>query len=266
MNKKCTRILVILMVLGLKMGYAGGVRDFADSWPIDGAFAREFLTGENKPALLVMVGQGRLFEMPELGQTFLGFRGELSGAAFSLGGGAHWQRTGSGLFGEDLLEGELVHGERPSLGLAATYWQQTLGGRREKSFFEMDLLWGWRFHSREISGQLDVKWPLAKTTQVLGGRRRRTLLKFTLWHQALAAAMVLDRHEDGSPHFGFHLLLAVDRGVGLECRADAATGSVGPGLSFVRGWLMLRTSHVIHPQLGVTHRLMLVMGKPGGGV
>ncbi len=271
MKKSFALSLMVLLALFGGDGFAGGMRNFADSWPIGATTARRLLlkptqVAGNGHGFLVKAGQGRLFEMSDLEQRFLAFEGRLSGEKIIMEGGALWERTGSDLFKEDQWDCWVLFGENPSWGMAAHHWHQTLGGVSEPPLLEGGLLWELVFQWGEINGRFHLEWPLGVASQILGGRRRRNLLNLTLANKVLAASLVLDRQDDGTPRPGFHFLLALDQGIGVEFRVDPSTGSLGPGLAFARRKLMVRTSHIIHPHLGVTHRLMLVMGQSGGGV
>ncbi len=264
-------VVFLVLVVGRGVSLAGGLRDFDDSWPIDSLTARMLLatpeTGRiSGHGLQVMAGQGRLFEMPELSQRFLAMKGNITGKTMAIKIAAQWERTGSGLFVADHLEGRVLLGQSPSWGIAAHWMRQTLGANPEDASLQWALLWELGLGFGDFKGRMHLEWPLKISADELGGRRRNNLLNLTLSNNEFAAALVVDRHDDGSPKAGFHLLLALDRGLGLEFRADPSTGSLGPGLTLVRGGLMLRTSHVIHPHLGVTHRLMLVVSKASGGV
>ncbi len=263
---------MLLVFLGFDggIGLAGGLRDFGDSWPIKSSTTRRLLMDKEMSSsaqhgLFVSIGQGRLFEMPDLNQRFLALEGSYSSGTFALRFAGQWEQTGSEIFVEDRLAGLFLMGKNPSWGVVTRWFRQTLGGRREESNLEFGALWEMGFHLGKTSGRILLEWPLKRAEKSPGLGRRRTISNITIATSDLAAAFVIDRNDDGTPNIGFHLLLAVGSGVGLELRADSATGSLGPGLSLVRGSLMLRTSHVIHPHLGVTHRLLLVVGKIGGG-
>ena len=270
MNRVSCLIIMVLLVLDQGVGSAGGLRNFSDSWPIASSTARRLLQnsielGSSPRGLMVMVGQGRLFEMAELNQSFLAFEGKVSPRTFTLQLDGQWERVGSGLFVEDHLETRILLGESPSWGISTQWFAQTLGGCSEETTLEFRLLWEMDFSFREIRGRFHFEWPLKKSAYSSGATRRQNVLNFTITTDEFAAALVVDRRIDGTPKPGFHILLALEHGVGLEFRADPSTGSLGPGLSVVRGGLMLRTSHVVHPHLGVTHRLLLVVGKFGDG-
>jgi len=262
-------VLVLFMTVFCRgEGFAGGVHDFPDAWPIDADTARSLLSGQETPrfsqrGFLVMIGQGRLFEMPELNQRFISLGGNLPTGAIPIHLSGQWEQTGSDLFMEDSVAGRLLLGRNQTWGVSGRWLRQTLGGLIGDSNTHLGLLWGMKFQAGEIRGRFQVNWPLTRWSGSAGDGRRENILNLTMVTSHLAGAVVVDRHDDGTPRPGFHLLLTVDGGVGLEFRADPATGSLGPGLSLIHGRLMLRTSHLIHPHLGVTHRLMLVVGKPG---
>lgn len=264
-------IIFILLLQGSVESFAGGLRDFHDSWLISSSTTRVLLDQREKPeagghGFMLMLGQGRLFDMPELNQQFLAMEGRFSSGVFLLRMAGLWERTGTQLFVEDHLGGKICLGNSPSWGLSANWSRQTLGGMEEDPVLELGLLWEVRFHLGDFNGSFELDWPLNTEGESPGDGRRRNIGKFSLASPNFATAIVIDRQASGVPKPGLHFLVPLDAGVGLELRADPATGSLGPGLSLVRGKLMMRTSHVVHPHLGITHRWLLVVGKSGGGL
>ena len=249
--------------------FAGGLHDFLDSWPIDSGTTRRILLENHKSSIfhrgfLAQAGQGRLFEMPELDQRFVALAGDLPFGFMKMYLAGDWGRLGSRLFVEDRISGHLFFGGNQTWGVSARWRRQTLGDQSEEPTIHFGLLWETKFKVQEVHGRFSVVWPLNSWAANPGDGRRETIFNLTLVESNLALAMVVDRHAEGHPLLGIHLLLPFDGGVGLEFRADPSTGGLGPGLSFVRGSLMVRSSHLIHPHLGVTHRLMLVVGRFGG--
>lgn len=271
MNVSRGVLIMVLMVGCWGEGSAGGLRNFQDSWLIEASTARALFDQRQTPeiiqrGLMVMAGQGRLFEMPELNQRFLALEGRISPGGFGLKVAGQWEKTGTGLFVEDHLVGRFLLGRNSLWGLSFDWSRQTLGGMPDDAVLELGILWEVVCHYNGSRARLFLDWPLNPPSQSLGNSHRRNLAKISFVNRNTAAAIVLDRQPDGTPKAGLHLLLSLDYGVGFEFRADPATGSLGPGLTLVRGNLMLRTSHVIHPHLGVTHRWLLVVGKCSGGV
>jgi len=248
---------------------AGGLRNFDDSWLISPSAARELLMQRNgtetrRTGLLVMAGQGRLFEMPELNQRFLAVEGFFYPGSIGVKLACKWEKIGEDFFSEDRLEGRILLGSTPAWGMAVKTLRQTLGDLSEKPIWDIMFLWEAAFSLGHIKGRLQLDWPFGAGDNSEADHRRRNLLKLTMTTVNIAAAVVVDREGDGTPNLGFHVMLALDSGVGLEFRADPATGSIGPGLTLLRGGMMIRTSHVVHPHLGVTHRIMLAVGRCGG--
>lgn len=270
MKQVVLQIILGWIVLGSGAAFAGGVRNFSGSWPINNQIARLLLQPEfgqpvKPPAVMVSVGQGRLFDMPELGQTFLAVRGSMKLGGIPLEAGGLWEKTGSALFVEDRLRGDFLWGRSPSFGLSVEYLQQNLGGQIREARPDFNLLWAVSFGYNSLKGRLHLQWPIDGSAKALGERGRQDLLNLVIHSAGLAAALVIDRQPNGTPQMGFHFLLTLHSGIGLELRIDGPTGSLGPGLTITRGALMVRTSHVVHPHLGITHRLILVMGKFSGG-
>ncbi len=254
------------------LGLAGGLLNIEDSWLISPSMARRLLqkiesTSDHHAEILCTVSQGRLFSMSELGQRSIALEGVSYLWNNRVTWAGSWQKTGQSLFVENRQTVKLLLGLYPALGLSFRHLKQTLAQQDEPSQqqFFMDLQTVWILG--EMRGTIQLHWPLLSSDSSLnnsGNGRRMEVGKVTLIKGDLGCALAVDRLPSGKPNLGFHLLFTLVRGVGLEFRIDSPTGSLGPGVSIVRGGLMLRTSHVVHPQLGVTHRLALVLGRFGG--
>ena len=55
--------------------------------------------------------------------------------------------------------------------------------------------------------------------------------------------------------------MALGGAAALAMRWDGASASLGPGCALRLGPLLLRTSHLTHPALGLTHRFELTGGS-----
>jgi len=78
-----------------------------------------------------------------------------------------------------------------------------------------------------------------------------------------ALALRLDVAADGRPVFGWEALAGLGGSLGVAWRADRASGAMGGGLIWRSARLRLRTSHLAHPDLGLTHRIEIGVGRPG---
>jgi hypothetical protein len=52
----------------------------------------------------------------------------------------------------------------------------------------------------------------------------------------------------------------------LGLRADPATGILGLTLVWLGAGVMIRTSHLAHPDLGLTHRFQVGFGRPAAAL
>ena len=251
---------------------AGGLLNIEDSWLISSPITHQLLMGrkfgsDHRGEIYFTVAQGRLHAMNELTQRSLTLEGVLTPGSQSLAWTGKWQQTGEGIFVEDLLAVKLMLGIQPALGVSFKQTQQILGGEEQKPlqnfYFNLNAPFNWS----EVNGILQLQWPIFSSGTQEGYSdfgRRTEIIKATIVHAQNAFAMVVDRVATGQPNFGFQMLMTLTSGIGLEFRVDSPTGSIGPGLAILRGGVMLRTSHVVHPHLGVTHRLALVVGRFGG--
>jgi len=212
-----------------------------------------------------MAGQGRLFEISELEQSYLAIESQFLWGVLPIRIMAQWEKTGSGIFVANRMGGGILLGKKPAWGFSAQTRRQILAGQPEVPVWDAGLIGEIPFNWGSLTGEFHFKWPLKTGTSAGYGTRRQNIGLLILKHGDLAAAVVVDRHFDGTPRAGFQVVAALDRGVGLELRVDPSTGSIGPGITLARGALMARTSHLMHPHLGVTHRLMLVVGEINGG-
>jgi hypothetical protein len=258
-------------VMGAGPCGAAGFRDFLDSWVVSTAEARALLgdrcaAQKEQGGFWGMAGQGRLFEMPDLDQKFLGGGGEFNLLDVRIRMTGHWEQTGSALFVEHRMGWKLLLGRNPAIGVGGHWRQLKLGSRTETKIPGGDLLWEIPFgFDGGICGRVQIQWPIRAPQFSTPGVERRNLLTASVACSDLVTALVVDRLPGGVPNLGMQLLWALGSRVGLECRVDFATDSLGPGLAIVRGGLLLRTSHIVHPRLGVTHRMMLVFGSWGEG-
>jgi hypothetical protein len=82
--------------------------------------------------------------------------------------------------------------------------------------------------------------------------------------RGIAWAVAVDKSSGGDPSVQIDLAGRVAPWWALGLRAEPATGVSGITLAWYRGAWLLRTSHLIHAELGVTHRWYLAVGDVGG--
>lgn len=259
---KGRRVVVVVAValVGLACGSpaaGGGSRDLHDGWLLPPDLLRPWLAParpgrESGPWLAL--GQARLYGMPELPLRGLaaGWRAPRWRAALA------WQRLGADLLGEERARGQFLVGGRQALGVAAGWDALRLAdapaGRRPVFNLELRLAGP---AGTVLAGSL----PLlpAPDWYGRGGARR--------WWSVAAAAgeaawcLALDRDARGAPLLEGEGALRVAEGCGLGLRWEPATGALGLTTAWLRGGLLLRSSHLAHPALGVTHRWSLGVGR-----
>jgi hypothetical protein len=199
-------------------------------------------------------GTGRLFGMPELEQRYLGLvairGGWLVAASWQILGGEAWRerrlrleagrRRGPGL--------RLVwtrHGiESPGIALVA---RQELAPRLQAALGD----------GLELAVQAA---PLVLAGDA-GPVRRRKWLDLRGQAGSVAWALAVDRRPADAPTARAAVLARCARGVALGVLAEPATGTLGLTTAWARRGLVLRSSHLVHPALGVTHRWLLMLRR-----
>ena len=266
-----------LVVLLLRPGagiQAAGLREFQDSWLISGDESGALLSQKIDSLELIIhpgttmgldLGQARLFSLPELEQTnlraiiqatFLGRRLLLEG---------DWQQLGTGIFQEDKTWVTVRLGSRPAIGLKISRNRIRLAGEEvaQRIRVKLDLDYLVRMETETIL-RCRAVLPLDSPESTLDHDSRQDLLTITLLRSRTALAMGLDRRFEGTPVVGFDFFWVLGGGVGFSLRVDPVTSSLGPGIHIRRGPLLLRTSHLVHPDLGQTHRFSISLKRAHG--
>lgn len=258
MNRRITVFFLMVTVAAGPVA-ATGMRGLDDGWLLEGPDEASVLDGSPRSAVSgtawwIGGGAARLYGMEDLPVASLG----LGLAAGSWAMGVGWEKTGRTLFAEDRLDVVLRLGRNPRLGARVGLAVWTVRG------YEPQQAWDPAF---EVTLGPGAPWSLRFTWQVLeppewhGRAGRRELLRATWIGGGVGVALALDRDADGHPAVGLHALWRLDERLGLGLRADPVTGSLGPCLTAVAKGLMIRTSHLAHPALGLTHRVTLGVGN-----
>jgi hypothetical protein len=232
---------------------AAGSRNLADAWLVSPAE----LGGGARPAWQVDVGTGRLFGLPELAQ----WRGEVQVARAGWHAGLAWERLGSGLLCEDGVRAQAGLGRGWVLGLEGGADRLVLVGDEPRLAPALAV----RATGRLAPGlRLGVWVHLLAAPDWHGNTGLRRLALLTGGHREWGWAIAFDRAVDGRPSLQGEVLARVAPVACLGLRVDPWSGAVGLSTAWrVRvGWL--RTSHLVHPELGTTHRWALVFA-PGAG-
>jgi hypothetical protein len=169
-----------------------------------------------------------------------------------------WQRLGRGVFAEDTWHIEVAVRSR---------WRPRLRwGRRRlaigetSSVEQSELQPGLSFPlSSNLVLDLDVPLLAAPVWFGEGGLRRWLRLR---GHSASGLwAVALDRGGDGTPRIQLEVSVVAGSTGCFGLRAEPASGAFGLVTAFHRGAWMIRTSHLVHPELGPTHRWSFAAGS-----
>lgn len=256
-------LLVAAWALPGAPAVAAGLRGVADAFLLAGADAAAVLDGRCGPpagrGAWFRLGQARLWGMPDLPVAEAG-----AGAAWALCGGTAavqgaWERTGGDLARTDRQAVALGWRRNWEVQLAASRERLAVQGEtvaaRDEAWLRTgpDLRWG-----EAVSLSLRL-WALLSPPPA-GDRQPRPAGRAVLRLRGGACAVAWDRRADGRSALGLEAALALGDGAALAARWDAASASLGPGLILRLGPLLLRTSHLQHPALGLTHRFELIGG------
>jgi hypothetical protein len=245
-------VLAALAAIGATPGgtaLAGGSRDLADTWLV----GPEDLVPAGAAGWHVGIGAGRVFGLAELPQ----WRCEGQVSRRSWRAGLAWERLGAGLYCED---GVRLHG---CLGRRWTVGLEVGADRLALATAEPSL---WPALAVRVGGsparglRLEIWCHLREAPPWYGTSGLRRLALLTGGGQEWAWGVAVDRAVDGRPTLQGEVLARVAPVACLGLRIDPWSGALGLSTAWrVRvGWL--RTSHLVHPELGTTHRWALVLG------
>ena len=279
-NRACafpSRILVLLLACWgqASPAMAAGLRDLQDGWLLSTAEAVRLLAGTasipgqpigpgNSRGAWICAGKTRLFDMPDLPVTALagGWAGSLRGTHFLAD--FSWERTGGEIFLEDRKDFFLGFGEGTVLGLDWSLSGIWIEAEPDAAHTEAA---GILVHRRVLRDgtlvRVGWRFDLGDPPPWFGSRGRRALGSLSLLRpdKGLGLGLALDRRGDGTPGLSLELSLGLSERFGLGLRADPPTGSLGPTTVWRSGPLLIRTCHVAHPDLGLTHRFSLTVGN-----
>jgi hypothetical protein len=244
---------------------AAGLRDPADGWLLGPGQAATLLGGTGLPppgaGTWCAVTSGRLWNLPELPLT--GVDGRVGvGRRWYVAG--RWLRIGNGLFQADAVTVEAGRGGRRRLAVRATREHQDLGGQRTPSRHALHLVVGATVAGPGRSAvHLDLAVPLEEETEP-DDRRLDPVARLSTATGPVAVVLAWDRRADGTPLLGAECMVSLGGRASVMMRVDGNSGAFGPGIAVAQGDLLVRTSHVMHPALGVTHRLQIAVGRWAG--
>lgn len=254
--------LVALAMASIAPGTAalgGGVRDLADAWLLDGPRTDALLAGPDAagspaPRWWLEARQGSLYNLPELPQ--LGLLASLRHGRVGLL--AAWERLGADLYREDVATGRLSYGDSWRWGLCVELARLDLAGDAVRRH----LLLATCLQLPLTSGiELTIDWPWAGPPPWYGDRGLGRWVALTGRVTAAAWTLAWHRRGDGTPMLQVEALFSLAPGVAWGVRWDAASGSAGLCTAWKRAGLVLRSSHLAHDDLGITHRWSLGVAR-----
>lgn len=243
---------------------AAGLRRLDSAWLLPAPLEAVLLGADRDLAARggawVRASQASLYGLPELPARLLAVGGARAGWAAE----AAWETLGTGVLRDDRLGGRMLVGRGARLGLRVE--RRTLqpgpgdAGRSLAVDLEMALSGTGAAGS---SWSTTLQWPLLRRRDAWLGPEPESRLRAAVAAPGRALALALEVAADGSPALGWEAQVGLGGGVALSWRSDPATGSGGGGLLWRRGRLRLRTSHLAHPELGLTHRVEVCIGRSG---
>ncbi len=246
------------------LALAGGFRDPGEAWLLPGGEVVRLMHGDppgDGATWSVVATEGHLFGMPELPQTGLDVRWS-SKARTGLRLEVTWSDTGRDPYRSTGLRAAL---RLPGLAAPGVEWRQRrteLAGEGMPAWSRIYATWSLSGGWASGRGEIRVHLPLNHAPAGAVPEGREPFFEGR-WRQG-ACAMVwrLERDATGRPRSGGSVDIALGGRVALGLRGDLPSGSLGPGLTVRRGPLLLRTSHLAHPRLGVTHRFAVGVVRP----
>jgi len=248
---------------------AAGIRDFDDGWCGGPRWPFEPPAARGRAGLWAACGLARLHGLADLPLRRLA----AGGRAAAWSGALSWQRLGGELWCEDQVDLRvdrdawgaagsslgLAAAIRPWCGLSLRWRRPSYAASATAASLEAAPRAG-LVRGRFAGAVQAVPFVLQRGPEAAGPRPWLS----ASWHdEGWNAAVDLQRDDRGAVSWraGAELRLGTVFGWGLI--ADGESGAAGLTTAWRRGRLLVRTSHLAHPALGMTHRWDLV-ARPAG--
>lgn len=206
------------------------------------------------------IAQSSLYGLPELPVRQLAIGAAGRGWAAETG----WEVLGADALRDDRLTARCSVGGRWRVGLWAARRSVRPGPGEAGQALALDFeVMACGSHPALGAWLAALQWPLVRQADSWVGTEPESRLRAALAAPGRALALSLDMGEDGRPALGWEAVAGLGGGLGLAWRSDRASGAAGGGLVWRKGRLRLRTSHLAHPELGLTHRTEICVGRPG---
>jgi len=234
---------------------AGGLRDLEDAWLIPTARLRTMLTSAEAPPRrwFLTVAQGRLYDLAELPQ--LGIAAGYGGS--NLQCRVAWERLGRSLYREDQARLEVLVGPTWRVGFGAGVDQLDLGEPELRRAFSLEL----RIRGALPNGlSIDVWWPLTEAPTWYGRQGLRRWLRLDGGGKAGVWSAAVDVTSEGTPTVQGEAMLRLAAAGALGLRFEPWSGAAGFTMAWRLGPVLWRSSHLVHPDLGTSHRWSFDLG------
>lgn len=174
---------------------------------------------------------------------------------------AGWEKLGAGPLRDDRVATRWAWGRAWCAALRLAYRRLQVGPGPAGGALDAEVELGAGGRSGVLgTWRLVTSWSVARRAEPWLAPESARRFGFALAGPGRALALSLDLDAGGRPAFGWEALGSLGGGLGLSWRVDRASGATGPGLVCWRGLVRVRTSHLVHPQLGLTHRFEIGVG------
>jgi hypothetical protein len=244
---------------------AAGLRRLDSAWLLPAAMHGILLDPALTPppapgGSWLRIAQSSLYGLPELPVRQLA----IGAAGRSWAAETGWEVLGGDALRDDRLTARCSVGDRWRVGLWAARRSVRPGPGDAGQALAVDLeVMARGTHPALGAWTAALQWPLARAADSWLAAEPESRLRAALAAPGRAVALALGMGEDGRPAFGWEAVVGLGGGLGLAWRSDRASGAAGGGLLWRKGRLRLRTSHLAHPELGLTHRTEICVGSPG---
>ncbi|MBU0740991.1 hypothetical protein KKA85_00930 [bacterium] len=259
MNSSVRAAALLAIPACLCAAAAAGGHEMEDGWlfPVEWTISSTEGAAPRVDGSWAACGTGRLFEMPELTQHYLGLKATRDDGFVVAG----WQILGADMWRERLVRLEAGWGR--SLGASLAWTLRGTDGWGGASTSRQELASALRASLGDDFHLTIRSAPISLTRDAAASRQSRWL-NLRGRAGAVAWAVAVDRRRDDAPTLRVAMLARCVPGLALGFLAEPDTGTLGMTTAWVRGGLVLRTSHLAHPALGITHRWMLVLRRTSG--
>lgn len=252
----CVALMAFVM-LWAPAARGDGIRDLADGWLLEARHAARLVqpgdSGRN--GWSCECGRGRPYDIPDLDQ--LGLSARVWRPHWE--GSGSWERLqGGSLYTEDQVGGWFLAGAAIRGGLEVRWRRIVLGTVPVEPAFGVAALVDWVGSAGvQVRCWIPVVEPEARWATA-GPRRWARCERID---DNLAWVLAIDRRPDGGPLVQVEVNARVASIAALGLRFDGGTGTLG----FCTIWrvrsVVMRSSHLVHPQLGPTHRWSVILGR-----